>query len=146
MIAVGHRVTRGGAEHLAPAAVTDALHVDLEVLTALDPLRMPHEIAPIRGVTGHGNIPITTETGALVSVLGQWDGQKFTGGITEHTPAIRAAGCARLAWLGLRLDADAQAAGDACMGAQDSGIDVRVIATDGEAMIARHTMMVLADH
>lgn len=79
------------------------------------------------------------EIGSLVSALGGLDGLVFTAGIGEHSAAIRQQVCARLAWLGLRLDASANAAGAACISAPDSTIDVRVIATDEEAMIAQHT-------
>ncbi len=82
---------------------------------------------------------IACETGALVSALGGLDGLVFTAGIGEHAPAIRAAVCGRLAWLGLRLDDHANATGAARISAPDSTIDVRVIATDEEAMIAHHT-------
>jgi acetate kinase len=86
---------------------------------------------------------VATETGALVSALGGLDGLVFTAGIGEHAPAIRAEICGRLAWLGLRLDEDANAAGLACVSTPDSQIEVRVIATDEEAMIARHTQAAL---
>lgn len=82
---------------------------------------------------------IATEAGALVSALGGLDGLVFTAGIGEHAPAIRAAVCARLTWLGLRLDSAANAAGTPRISAPDSKIEVRVVATDEEAMIARHT-------
>jgi acetate kinase len=75
--------------------------------------------------------------------LGGLDGLVFTAGIGEHAPAIRAEICGRLAWLGLRLDEDANAAGLACVSTPDSQIEVRVIATDEEAMIARHTQAAL---
>lgn len=86
---------------------------------------------------------VAAETGALVSALGGLDGLVFTAGIGEHAPAIRAEICARLAWLGLRLDEAANAAGLACISAPDSKIEVRVIATDEEAMIARLAQNVL---
>jgi acetate kinase len=82
---------------------------------------------------------IATEAGALVSGLGGLDGLVFTAGIGEHAPAVRADVCARLAWLGLRLDVDANAAGAPCISTPDSAVEVRVIATDEEAVIARHT-------
>ncbi|MDQ2803957.1 MAG: acetate/propionate family kinase [Pseudomonadota bacterium] len=82
---------------------------------------------------------IATEAGALVSALGGLDGLVFTAGIGEHAPAVRAAVCARLTWLGLRLDVDANAAGAPCISTPDSAVEVRVIATDEEAVIARHT-------
>jgi len=306
LTAVGHRVVHGGADHVAPAEVTSALLVDLEGLTALDPLHMPQNIAPIHAVAAarptlpqvvcfdtafHHTLPlvarsfalprdlqaagvrrygfhglsyeyiagrlakdapalargrvivahlgsgaslcalqdgrslattmgfstldglvmatrcgsldpgvllylarqgrsfadiedmlyhrsgllgvsgssgdirdllagddprareaielftyrIATEVGALVSALGGLDGLVFTAGIGEHAPTIRAAVCARLAWLGLRLDEGANTSGAACIGARDSSIDVRVIATDEEAVIARHTVTTLSD-
>ncbi len=81
--------------------------------------------------------------GALVSALGGLDGLVFTAGIGEHAPAIRAAVCNRLAWLGLRLDSAANAAGADRISAPDSTIEVRVIPTNEEAMIARHTSAVV---
>jgi acetate kinase len=86
---------------------------------------------------------IATEVGALVSALGGLDGLIFTAGIGEHAPAIRAAVCDRLAWLGLRLDSAANAAGAARISTPDSKIEVRVIATDEEVMIARHTQTII---
>jgi acetate kinase len=83
---------------------------------------------------------IAGETGSLVSALGGLDGFVFTAGIGENAPAIRAAVCARLEWLGVRLDPVANAAGADRISAPDSAIDVRVIATNEEAMIARHTL------
>jgi len=83
---------------------------------------------------------IVTEAGALVGALGGLDGLVFTAGTGEHSPAIRAAVCNRLNWLGLQLDASANAAGVSQIAASGSKIDVRVIATDEEAMIARHTL------
>ena len=82
---------------------------------------------------------IALHTGAMVSALGGLDGLVFTAGIGEHAAAIRAAVCERLAWLGIKIDLAANAAGAACISAADSKIEVRVIATDEEAMIALHT-------
>jgi acetate kinase len=82
------------------------------------------------------------EIAGLAGALGGLDGLVFTAGIGERAPTIRAEICARLAWLGVRLDASANAAHAACISAHGSQIDVRVIATDEEAMIARHTLSV----
>ena len=86
---------------------------------------------------------IACEAGALVSALGGLDGLIFTAGIGENAPAIREAVCNRLGWLGIRLDAAANAAGAGCISAADSAVEVRVIATDEEAMIANHMQDVL---
>ena len=86
---------------------------------------------------------IATETGALVSALGGLDGLVFTAGIGENAPSIRAAVCARLGWLGLRLDEGANAANALRISAPGSAVEVRVIPTDEEAVIARHTRAIV---
>jgi acetate kinase len=82
---------------------------------------------------------VAAEAGALTSALGGLDGLIFTAGIGENAPAIRSAVCERLAWLGLRLDDAANAANAARISTPGSAIEVRVIPTDEEAMIAHHT-------
>jgi acetate kinase len=62
----------------------------------------------------------------------------------ERAPAIRAEICARLAWLGVRLDATANAANAARISTPDSEIEVRIIATDEETTIALHTLAIVA--
>jgi acetate kinase len=79
------------------------------------------------------------EVGSLTSVLGGLDGLVFTAGIGEHAPAIRAALCTRLAWLGLRLDEAANQESALHISTPSSAVAVLVIPTDEEAMIARHT-------
>jgi acetate kinase len=89
---------------------------------------------------------IACEAGGLVSALGGLDGLVFTAGIGEHAPPIRAAVCARLAWLGLRLDQAANEANAVCISTAQSAVEVRVIATDEELMIARHTQERITRH
>lgn len=86
---------------------------------------------------------VAVETGGLVSALGGLDGFVFTGGIGENSRDTRAAICERLAWLGFRLDPAANAANEMRIGTPESGIDIRVIPTDEEAMIAQHTLALL---
>ena len=87
---------------------------------------------------------VACEAGGLASALGGLDGLIFTAGIGEHGPAIRTAVAARLSWLGLRLDEAANSENAACISAPDSRVEVRVIPTNEEAMIARHTNSVIA--
>ena len=86
---------------------------------------------------------IARETGALVSSLGGLDGFVFTAGIGENAAEIRAMVAARLDWLGARLDE----AGNACAAEMISGpgsrLELRVIPTNEEAMIAHHTVALL---
>ncbi len=50
LVAVGHRVVHGGADHAAPERVDPALLAALAGLIALDPLHLPHNLALIRAV------------------------------------------------------------------------------------------------
>jgi acetate kinase len=83
---------------------------------------------------------IAREIGALTSSLGGLDGLVFTAGIGEHAPAIRGMVCARLGWLGVVLDAVENGENAAIISTSESRVAVRVIPTDEEAMIARHTL------
>jgi acetate kinase len=86
---------------------------------------------------------IATEASALTSALGGLDGLIFTGGIGENAPAIRLAVCERLAWLGLRLDDAANAANADRISTPGSAVEVHVVPTDEEAMIAHHTRVTI---
>ncbi len=89
---------------------------------------------------------IATEAGGLVSALGGLDGLVFTAGIGEHSAAIRGAVCNRLAWLGVRLDPAANAGQPGRISSPGSSVEVWVIPTDEEAMIALHTQKLLRAH
>ena len=67
---------------------------------------------------------IARETAALAASMGGLDGVVFTGGIGEHAVEIRTAVTERLRWMG--------------------PLDIRMVPTDEEAMIARHTLDTLA--
>jgi len=75
---------------------------------------------------------------ALAVTMGGVDGVIFTAGIGEHAAPVRAAICARLAWLGVELDDAANTRHAPLISTPASRVEVRVIATDEEAMIARH--------
>jgi acetate kinase len=81
--------------------------------------------------------------GALATVLGGLDMLVFTGGIGEHAAAVRAEVCADLPFLGIALDPDRNTANASLISAQTSAVRVRVIPTDEERVIARHTVAVL---
>jgi acetate kinase len=83
---------------------------------------------------------IARDIGALTSSLGGLDGIIFTAGIGEHAPKIRARVCARLGWLGVALDEKANARDADVISAEQSRVEVRVVPTNEEAMIARHTL------
>lgn len=85
------------------------------------------------------------EVAALMASLGGLDGLVFTAGIGENDALIRAAICERLAWTGLVLDGEANAANAPLISTPDSMIAVRVVPTDEERMIARHVLNLLPD-
>ena len=76
------------------------------------------------------------EIGSLVAVLGGIDTLVFTAGIGEHAPVIRERICGQFGWLGLKLDAAANAEDHRRISALSSRIAVWVIPTDEEAVIA----------
>ena len=86
---------------------------------------------------------ISRELGSLAAALGGLDALVFTAGIGEQAAAIRAAVCSQAAWLGVKLDAQANATQQPCISLPDSPVSVWVVPTDEEKMIARHTWRVL---
>ncbi len=75
--------------------------------------------------------------GALAAALGGLDQLVFTGGIGEHAAGVRAAIGTRLGFLGVALDAQANAAGMACISAPGSAVRTQVVAVDEGRSIAR---------
>jgi acetate kinase len=82
---------------------------------------------------------IGRELGSLAAALGGLDALVFTAGIGEHAVSIRAGVCEAAAWLGLRLDHEANTRGGPRISAQNSGVSAWVIPTNEELMIAEHT-------
>jgi acetate kinase len=65
----------------------------------------------------------------------------FTAGIGENSPEIRRKICERLQWLGVELDLSANHQGVEVISPSSSRIEVRLIPTDEESIIARHTAL-----
>ena len=82
--------------------------------------------------------------GAYAATLGGLDALVFTGGIGEHAPAVRARVCAGLEHLGVVLDPPANLAGAPVVSGATSPVRVRVIPTNEELMLARHTAALVA--
>jgi len=87
---------------------------------------------------------VRKHVGAFAAVLDGLDTVVFTGGIGERAAAVRWEVCSGLAHLGIRLDPQRNADDNAVISAPDSSCTVRVIPTDEDLMIARHTRRVLA--
>ena len=77
--------------------------------------------------------------GAFAAALGGIDTLVFTGGIGEHAASVRAECCAGLECLGIEVDSDRNAASAEVISPEDGECAVRIVRTDEELMIARHT-------
>lgn len=83
--------------------------------------------------------------GALTTVLGGLDTLVFTGGMGEHAAPIRQRICAGLEFLGVELAKGNNEAHAPVISNNGNGrVVVRVIPTDEDLMIARHTRLLLA--
>jgi acetate kinase len=87
---------------------------------------------------------IGRELGSLAAALGGLDALVFTAGIGEGSAEIRARVCTAAAWLGVELDARANAVGGPRLSLPSSRVSAWVIPTNEAQMIARHTCRNLA--
>lgn len=72
----------------------------------------------------------------LLPAIGGLDALVFTAGIGENSPPVRRAICDRLAWLGVTLDPGANDANAPRISAADSAVEVLVLPTDEESVVA----------
>ncbi len=140
-------------EHLSPHEVATALETrsgllglagtaDLREVEQRRRLGDPHaelafEVYLHRLVTG---------IGAMAAAAGGLDVLAFTGGVGEHSPAVRAATAARLAHLGVSVDAAANdaARGDADLTAGDGPVSTVVVAAREDLQVAAEVRQLLA--
>lgn len=78
------------------------------------------------------------QIGAAAADLKGLDALVFTGGIGENAVPVRARIAEGCAWLGMRLDPDANAAGATRISTPDSAIEMLVLPTNEEGVIAGH--------
>ncbi|MCE3284621.1 MAG: ackA-3 [Steroidobacteraceae bacterium] len=83
------------------------------------------------------------ELGSLAAALGGLDAIVFTAGIGENQPEIRARICRAAEWLGIELDAVANARHGPRISTAASHVAAYVVPTDEESMIARHVQGML---
>lgn len=81
--------------------------------------------------------------GTLAAALGGVDAFVFTAGVGENSAPIRARIAEGLAWLGADLDPASNDAGAALISTPASRVQLLVVPTDEELMIARHTMALI---
>jgi acetate kinase len=81
--------------------------------------------------------------GAYAAALGGLDVLVFAGGIGENAPEIRRRICHGLDYLGVHLEGARNEANAEVISAAESRVKMRVIKTNEEAMIVRHTVSTL---
>jgi len=86
---------------------------------------------------------VRKQIGALATVLGGVGLLVFTGGIGERAPAVREEICRGLEHMGIRLDPARNRAQKSIISRLRSPCSVRVVPTNEELMIARHTRSVV---
>jgi acetate kinase len=82
--------------------------------------------------------------GAFAAVLGGLDTLVFTGGIGERAAPVRTETCRGLEHLGIQIDRERNARHDPVISAPGSACTVRIVPTDEDLTIARHTCALLA--
>jgi acetate kinase len=87
---------------------------------------------------------IARELGSLAAAAGGLDAVVFTGGIGEHAAEVRRRVCLQSEWLGIRLNPEANARHELRISAGNSSVDVLVIPTNEEWMMAHHAQTLLA--
>lgn len=81
--------------------------------------------------------------GALTAALGGLDLFVFTGGIGENSPTIRQRICSNFEYLGIKIDKQLNENSAVTISRADSRVQVMVIKTNEELMIARHCVDLL---
>jgi len=81
--------------------------------------------------------------GAYAAALGGLEILVFTGGIGARAATIRERICAGLEFLGIRIDAARNQASAPVISGDDSRVKIRVIKTNEDLMIARHTIKLI---
>jgi acetate kinase len=81
--------------------------------------------------------------GAYAAVMNGLDALVFTAGIGENVPMIRSRVCAKLEYLGIRLDESRNKSNELVISQGDTKPTVLVVPTNEELMIARETIRVL---
>ncbi len=82
---------------------------------------------------------LVREIAAMAAAIEGLDAVVFTGGVGENAAPIREAVCRRLAWLGIELDAGANAGRGPRITTPSSRVSAWVVPTNEEAVIAAHT-------
>ena len=87
---------------------------------------------------------IRREMGSLSAALGGLDALVFTGGIGENSALVRQQACEEMGWLGIDLNSDANQSNATTISSDMSRVQVMVIPTNEELVIARAALNVMS--
>jgi acetate kinase len=87
---------------------------------------------------------IRREIGSLAAALGGLDAVVFTGGIGANSGLVRRLVCEDMEWIGMRFDAEANAAGEMDIAGPGSRVGLLVLPTDEESILVREARRHLA--
>lgn len=117
-------------------------HLTGDMKKLLDCLDQPTVREAVDLYCYHGRLRVAGLTGALSGI----DRLVFTGGIGANAPLIRSSICAGLGYLGIVLDSERNSAGERVISSRNAASIVQIIATNEEAVIARHAIELLASN
>jgi acetate kinase len=123
---------------LALAGTGDMKELEVRLEAGDEPARLGWDVYVHRVVAG---------VGAMAAAMGGIDALAFTGGVGEHSPAVRQEVCDRLAFLGLDVDpvANAEPVPDVCVSIDSARARTYVVQAREELEVARGVREVLAD-
>lgn len=104
------------------------------------------ETGNARRAISYFNFRARRELGALAAVLGGLDAVVFTGGIGENSALVRERICVNMGWLGIELDHDANTDHARIISTPLSRVQVMVIPTNEELVIARAAVRFVYPH
>jgi len=131
------RVEQELSHHSGLAGVAGGVH-DMRDLLAREATDQPWALA-----VSMYCYDITKRIGAYAAALGGLDALVFSGGIGEHAPIVRARICSGLEFLGIEIDAAANADNAPIISSSSARVAVHVIPTDEEVVIARAALQLL---
>jgi acetate kinase len=136
--------------HVAPDALNHLLNAESGLLGLSETSEDMHDLLEREGTDPRAAEAVDLfcyqarkTVGALAAVLGGLDALVFTGGIGEHAAPVRERICRGLELLGVAVDPRRNAAHAPLISPLGNPVAVRIIPTDEERMIARHTARLL---
>jgi acetate kinase len=138
------------SHHMSPAEVDTLLNAQSGLLGVSGTSSDMHDLLPAGASDPRAAEAVelfcysaTKFVGALVAALGGLDTLVFTGGIGEHAAPIRERICAGLGFLGIELEPRRNEDAASIISRDRSPVAIRVMKTNEDLMIARHTTHVL---